>query len=145
MNSFERQVRAHVMASFVEAGRPPSLSELASALGAAGPELSAALRSLADEHCLVLLPGSESIWMAHPFSGIETDFRVTIGNRRWYANCVWDGLSILALLGDGFLDTHSPASGEPLRYAVSGGGARGDGVVHFLVRPRHFWDDIGYT
>ena len=52
--------------------------------------------------------------MAHPFSGVASDFLVTIGERTWFANCVWDGLSILALLGDGTLETHSPATGEPI-------------------------------
>lgn len=83
--------------------------------------------------------------MAHPFSGIETDFRVTVGPRRWFANCAWDGLALLALLGDGSLATHSPATGERLGFGACGGRIRGDGVVHFLVSARRFWDDIGHT
>ena len=86
--------------------------------------------------------------MAHPFSGIETDFMVTIGDRRWFANCVWDGLSILALFGGrlgGSLDTHSPATGKGLRFEISERTVHGLGVVHFLVPALHFWDDIGYT
>jgi hypothetical protein len=84
--------------------------------------------------------------MAHPFSGVETDFRVTATDgRRWMANCAWDGLAILALMGDGQLDTHSPATGESLRFEVTGGRVTGEGLVHFLVPAAHFWDDIGYT
>jgi Alkylmercury lyase len=117
-------------------------------LGASPGEVSSALRNLAEEHCLVLVPGTESIWMAHPFSGIETDFVVTLGDWQWFANCVWDGLSILALFGGeegGSLDTHSPATGERLRFEVSKGVVHGPGIVHFLVPARQFWDDIGYT
>mgnify|MGYP002260981813 CR=1 FL=1 len=44
----------------------------------------------------MLIPGTDSVWMAHPFSGVPTDFVVTINGRRWFANCVWDGLAILA-------------------------------------------------
>lgn len=148
MNEFERHVRASVYASFREQSRPPSAAELSATLGASPGEVSSALRNLAEEHCLVFVPGTESIWMAHPFSGIETDFVVTIGDRRWYANCVWDGLAILALFGGevgGSLDTHSPATGEGLRFEVSRGTVRGSAIVHFLVPARHFWDDIGYT
>lgn len=148
MNDFERHVRAAVYTSFREQSRPPSTAELSDTLGASPGEVSAALRNLAEEHCLVLVPGTESIWMAHPFSGIETNFVVTIGDRRWFANCVWDGLSILALFGGrlgGSLDTHSPATGEALRFEVSQRTVRGPGIVHFLVPARHFWDDIGYT
>jgi hypothetical protein len=148
MNEFERHVRASIYASFREQSRSSSTAELSDTLGASPGEVSSALRNLAEEHCLVLVPGTESIWMAHPFSGIETDFVVTIGDRLWFANCVWDGLSILALFGggsSGSLDTRSPATGEGLRFEVSQGTVRGLGIVHFLVPARHFWDDIGYT
>ena len=148
MNEFERYVRAAVYNSFRDQSRPPSATELSDTLGAAPGEVSSAIRNLAEEHCLVLVPDTESIWMTHPFSGIETDFVVSIGVRRWFANCVWDGLSILALFGGevgGSLDTRSPATGEGLRFEVSQGVVRGPGLVHFLVPARHFWDDIGYT
>jgi hypothetical protein len=151
MNAFERRARAAVYASFRDRSAPPSVRELAGTLNAAEDEVSSALHNLAAEHCLVLVPGTESIWMAHPFSGIETDFVVSAGGRRWFANCVWDGLSILALFdggdggGGGALDTHSPATGAPLRFEVSAGAVQGEGIVHFLVPARRFWDDIGYT
>jgi hypothetical protein len=145
MNDFERQVRATVYASFRDRSTAPSASEIADRLAASPAEVVSALRNLADEHCLVLVDGTNAIRMAHPFSGVETDFVVTIGDRKWLANCVWDGLSILALLGDGALDTSSPATAEPLRFEVRDGTVLGPGIVHFLVPARHFWDDIGYT
>jgi DNA-binding transcriptional MocR family regulator len=148
MNDFERRVRASIYNSFRDRSTPPSVRELSAALSAAEGAVSSALRNLADEHCIVLTPGTEAVWMAHPFSGIETDFVVRSGGRRWFANCVWDGLSILALFrgsGDGSLDTHSPATGAPIRFEVSAGAVHGAGIVHFLVPARCFWDDIGYT
>lgn len=145
MNAFERQIRASVYASFRDRSAPPSVADLGDTLGVSREAVSSALRKLAEEHCIVLVPDTDSIWMAHPFSGIETDFVVTIGDRQWFANCVWDGLSILALFGDGALDTHSPAIGESLCFEASGGVVHGSGIVHFLVPARHFWDDIGYT
>ena len=67
-------------------------------------------------------------------------------SRRLFANCVWDGLSIIALLGGtGRLDTHSPATGEPLVFAVVNGRVTGEGIAHFLVPAACFWDDIGFT
>ena len=83
--------------------------------------------------------------MAHPFSAVASDFVVRIGDRRWYANCVWDGLPILALFGDGTLDTHSPGTGEAIRFEVADGQVIVEGLVHFLVPARAFWDDIGFT
>lgn len=145
MNGFERDVRAAVYASFSVKSQAPTPEVLAEVTGSTRTAVISALRTLANEHCLVLLPDGESIWMAHPFSGVETDFVVTFGDRRWFANCVWDGLSILALFGDGSLDTHSPATGELLRFDVASGAVRGEGLVHFLVPARRFWDNIGYT
>ena len=132
-------------ASFRAKSQAPTPDVLAEVTGSRRAAVISALRALADEHCLVLLPDGESIWMAHPFSGVETDFRVTLGDHHWFANCVWDGLSILALFGDGSLDTHSPATGEALRFDVVSGAVQGEGLVHFLVPARRFWDDIGYT
>ena len=67
------------------------------------------------------------------------------GDRSWFANCVWDGLSILAMVGDGTLDTHSPATGAPMRFEVRDRIVSGEGLVHFLVPAARFWDDIGFT
>jgi hypothetical protein len=145
MNSLERLVRASVIQSLRDRARAPSSVELASSLGVAESAVSSALHALAGEHRLVLIPGTDSVWMAHPFSAVASDFVVRIGDRRWYANCVWDGLSILALFGDGTLDTHSPGTGEAIRFEVAESQVIGEGLVHFLVPARAFWDDIGFT
>jgi hypothetical protein len=145
MNAFERLVRAAVIQSLRDTGLAPSAAQIAATLSASEPDVSSALHSLARAHWLALAPGTDQVWMAHPFSGVETDFVVSIGERRWFANCVWDGLSILALLGDGWVNTHSPATGEPMRFQAHDGRVLGEGAVHFLVPARSFWDDIGFT
>jgi Alkylmercury lyase len=145
MTAFERAVRAAVIQWLWDRGQPPSVSAIATTVDASEAEVRVALHVLAHEHRLVLLPGTEAIWMAHPFSGVPTDVVVRVGHRQWFANCVWDGLSILSLLGDGILQTHSPASGEPIVLTASSGVVKSDAVVHFLVPARRFWDDIGFT
>lgn len=145
MTEFERRVRATVYAWFRDRAEAPSCADLAGALGVTPGEVAAALRGLHAGHCLVTRPGQDEVWMAHPFSAIETDHVVRIGDRRWFANCAWDGLAILAVLGDGTFDTRSPATGEPLRFTSRGGRVEGEGVVHFLVPAREFWHDIGHT
>jgi hypothetical protein len=145
MDTFERRVRAVAIQWLRDYSRAPTVAEISDTVEAGQPRVAAALRSLADQHRLVLVPGTEAVWMAHPFSAVATDDVVTIGARRWFANCGWDGLAILGLLGDGVLATQSPASGAPLRYVVSAGRVTGEGCVHFLVPARSFWDDIGFT
>jgi hypothetical protein len=145
MNEFQRQVRAAVIHSLRDTGRAPAAGEIAASLGTSSADVSTALQALADAHRLVLMPGTDTVRMAHPFSAVATDFVVTIGDRQWCANCVWDGLSILALLGDGVLDTHSPATGEPIRLQASAGRVSGEAVVHFLVPMRRLWEDVVFT
>ena len=145
MDTLERRVRASVIHSLRDTSRVPPTAAIAASLDESESAVSAALRALADEHRLVLIPGTDSVWMAHPFSAVATDFLVIIGDRQWYANCVWDGLAILALLGEGILETHSPATGEPIQFRVFGGRVLSEALVHFLVPARRFWDDIGFT
>jgi hypothetical protein len=145
MNAFQRRVRARVIQGLRDTSRAPANDDVASALGSSPAAVRAALHALADEHRLALLPGTDSVWMAHPFSAVPTDFVVRSGGRTWWANCVWDGLSILGHVGDGWLETHSPQSGDTIRLTVEGGRVGGDSIVHFLVPARRFWDDIGFT
>lgn len=145
MNAFERLIRARVTQAVRDTSVAPSVGELASELGVDEARVREALKALAEEHLLVLRPGTEQVWMASPFSAIPSDFVVRIGERSWFANCVWDGLSVLALLGDGTLETHSPQTGELLTFAVRDGDVRGEGIVHFLVPAACFWNDIGFT
>ena len=145
MDDFQRAVRAAVYTAFRDTTRPPTPDEVASALGAPREAVVAALRALADEHIFVLMPDDETIWMAHPFSGVSTDVVAAVGVKRWFANCVWDGLSIIGLFGDGRLETVSPATHNPLVFDVADGRVAGEGLVHFLVPAARSWDDIHYT
>jgi DNA-binding transcriptional MocR family regulator len=145
LTEVDHQVRAAIYRTLLEQGRGPSVASLASLLDVTESQVTASLRALAEAHAIVLRPGRDELWMAHPFSAMETDFVVSSGGRTWFANCVWDGLSILAMVGDGTLDTHSPATREPLRFEVRDRIVTGEGVVHFLVPAAHFWDDIGFT
>ena len=145
MDGLERHVRAAIYRSLLETGQAPSVVALGSQLEAPEAVVVTTLRALAEAHAIVLRPGTVDIWMAHPFSGVGTDFVVRSGERSWFANCVWDGLSILALVGDGSLSTHSPATGAPIRFDVRKRIVAGEGIVHFLVPAARFWDDIGFT
>jgi hypothetical protein len=146
VTEFERSARFAIYAAFRDRGEAPTTDELAAALGATHDASVRALRALADAHAIELQPDGESIWMAHPFSGTPTDFVVSIGARRWFANCVWDGFSIIGLCGGtGRLLTHSPATGAPMAFDVTDGIVHGDGIAHFLVPAARFWDDIGFT
>lgn len=132
---------------FVEDSRPPSPDEIARALGHPQIEIEAALRRLAEDHALVLAPGTPYVWMANPFSAIATPFRVESDDRRWWGNCIWDALGILASMHrDGRVSTSCPDCGEHLEIVVEGGAlAGGESIVHYALPAAQWWDDIGFN
>jgi hypothetical protein len=146
-NSLEGDVRFHVYRHFVETGRAPTIGEIASALDIPLDAVERSLRRLADDHMLVLAPGSLNVWMAHPFSAVPTPYPVETPERRYWANCAWDALAIPALLDvDARTATTCPDCAEPLTLRTRAGQLEATGaVVHFAVPPRRFWDNVGFT
>lgn len=141
------RVRSEVDRGFVEKTRPPSPDEIARAIGRPQIEIEAALHRLAERHMLVLAPGTPYVWMAHPFSAIPTSFRVESGGKRWWGNCIWDALGILASMHrDGRVSTSCPDCGEPLEAVVEDGAITdATSIVHFALPAARWWDDIGST
>ncbi len=144
---FDTNVRLAVFHAAAGSGSTPSPPELAHQLGTSLTEIDASLDRLAADRVVVLKPGTSDIWMANPFSAVETGFEVSAGNSRWYGNCIWDSLGILALVKrEGFVETPCPDCGELLRVDVARGELQPSmGIVHFAVPAAHWWDDIGYT
>jgi Alkylmercury lyase len=128
-------LRLAIYRSFVTTGAAPSIGELAREFD----DVERGLRDLADAHAIVLAAGSTEIEMAHPFSGVPTRYRVSSGGVGYFANCAWDALGIAAILGR---DTECV---RDVDLGVRSGVANGRGVIHFLVPPRRFWDDVRFT
>jgi hypothetical protein len=85
--------------------------------------------------------------MAMPFSAVPTAFRVDGLGLQWFANCAWDAFGIaVALSCDVSIATYCPDCGAAMAYGVRGGElTHRDGVVHFAVPAKQWWDDIGFT
>jgi hypothetical protein len=133
------EVRAEIYDAFIDGVSQVDASVLARRSGWVENEIGVALERLADEHRIALTRDG-SVWMAHPFAGVPTSYRSVRGDRHWYANCAWDALGILALVGDG--EVHKDGG---LLWQVEGGLVSPNGYVHLLVPARSFWDDIGFT
>jgi hypothetical protein len=146
--SFDRAVRVAVYRYTVAECAPPAADQIAHEVAATTAEVETSLRRLADAHVLVLAPGTTSIWMAAPFSAVPTPFSVSVGERRYFANCVWDALGIPACLhADARIDTDCPDCAAPLRLEVRDSALEepSEGVIHFAVPAARWWDDIGST
>ncbi len=144
----DRDIRLWIYHHFADMGIAPSPVEIATEFSLTPDGAEQALYRLQrDADALVLIPGSPYIWMAEPFSAVPTSFVVRSDARRWWGNCIWDGLAILALLGfDGEVSTACPQSGQPLRVTVAKARlVEAPGVVHFAVPARDWWRNIGFT
>lgn len=85
--------------------------------------------------------------MANPFSAIPTAYRVSAGDRWWYANCAWDAFGICAALGvDGRIETSCADCGEALTVDVIDQVPNDETLLfHSLVPASRWWDDIVLT
>jgi ribonuclease HI len=144
-SDLERAVRLFVYQHFVDTAGAPDVATIARATAIADHDVTAALRKLADQHAIVLAPASLSIWMAHPFSAVPTPYPVDAGGRTYWANCAWDAAGILSLVGDGETQTLCADCGQPAGFGVQDAALVGDGIVHFAVPPRRFWENVAYT
>ena len=147
LSSTGQSVRALVYDKFISSQRPLTPWEIAQELGTQTMVAEEALRELAAAKCLVLREGTCAIRMAMPFSTDPTPFRVTAGNRTWFANCAWDALGISSVVQEP-TRVHSACAqtGEEMVLDVSDSKLDGpQPVVHFAIPASQWWDDIVFT
>ena len=99
MNGLVRDVRLHIYQQMIETSAAPSAADVARALAIDAADVEAAFLALAEERMLVLRPGTTTIWMAMPFSNVQTPFTVISGGRAYYANCASDAFGVAAVMG----------------------------------------------
>ena len=146
-HALDARVRLHVFNSFVDDGRPPTHGETAAALGITDDEAGASYVRLSEGRVLVLAPGTLSIWMANPLSAYPTAFWVETPRGSYWGSCIWDAFGVVSMLGGtGTVRTHCADCGAPLEFHVEDGGLLpADGVAHFAVPARRWWENIGYA
>ena len=145
--SLDNAVKLAVYKHFADTGRAPLAADIAKIVQSDRSDVLQAYSRLRGQRVLVLEPDGESIRMAPPFSGVETQHTVIAAGKQYFANCAWDALGIPAAL-------HQPAeihsrceqSGEPLRLKVDLDGPEPcSWVFHCLVPAAKWWDDIVFT
>ena len=144
------QLRLYIYQFLVEHTRPPTASESAGAFGMSEDDAREAYQRLHDAHTLFLEPGTSDVRMANPLSAIATPYRVTVNGRTLFANCAWDSLGIPAMLSaDATIEAvyaGPDGSDTPAHYAIVDGALRGDdGIIHFPLPFRRWYDDLIHT
>jgi len=121
---FDTSVKLNIYETIASTTRMPTSTEVASAIDSSVPEVVQAFQRLYEKRLLVLEPGSLShIRMAPPFSGIETQHRVKIEDKIYFANC-----------------------DEPMTFQIRDGKPLPqECVIHFAVPASQWWKDIVYT
>ena len=142
-----RKVRKYVFDYFFENSRAPVLEELMRSFSLDRGEVFAALRELEAAHHILLLPGTQRILMANPFSGITTPFRDRIGGRTYFANCAWDTVSLHVMLGqDAEVDAFCHHCGEPISLKLSDGrmvsGSNPNPLIFLSVPVSKWYDNL---
>jgi hypothetical protein len=131
----------------------PAVADVAQTLGLSADDVQDAFDGLHAKRLLVPEPGDKTrIRMAPPFSAVPTSFKVHVNGarfdgKRYDANCVWDGLGILAALhADGMVRARDGHSREAMTLVIRDGSPKPTPcVIHFGVPAAHWWDDVIYT
>lgn len=79
-------IRHFIYSTFAETSRPPTTLETAGHFAIPIAAVEGAYERLGNAHHIALAPGSHGIWMAHPFSGLPTNYVTEIADKRYYGN-----------------------------------------------------------
>ena len=143
------ELRVHVYETLLGRGSPPTIAAIAATFGCEVAEARRALADLRIGKTILVHPHTGEIWMAGPFSAVETSYRVTGSTARWFANCGWDMLGVAVLAAAPVrIDAQCTDCGEPMMYEVDPAHVSASalpGVVHFLIPAARWYEDIGYT
>jgi hypothetical protein len=145
---FDTTVKLKIYETIAETTKPPTSGDVARNLSVRVDEVESAFARLHAKRLLVPEPGDPSrIRMAPPFSGVQTPFLAIVDVKSYYANCVWDGLGIIAALhDDGSVKASDGHTGEPMTIEVKHGQpVPQQCVIHFAVPAAKWWEDIIYT
>jgi len=144
------QARKMVFDHFRKHAVPPVLEDLMRQFKLEREDAFAVLRALEDAHHLKLVPGTQRILMAFPFSAIATPFRVTANGQRYFANCAWDAVALHATLGEPIrIDSRCHHCATPLQILLADGRVSRSSVpdprVYIALPASRWWEDILLT
>lgn len=145
--SLYQQVRLAIYDHLLTTGTGPTVDEIAATLALPTAQIAEAFQTLQRKHLIYFNPLNAQVQMAWPLSGIATDYAVQVKDVTIYANCAWDAFGIPAMLGiDADFDAPCAQTEAMLHIRIRDGQLeQGEGVVHFLVPPTQWYDDLVYT
>lgn len=98
MSPERSEVRKFIFDHFFDDATAPTLEEAMRKFGLPRKEAFDLFVGLQADHHILLVPGTQRILMANPYSAVTTPFRVHVGQKRYFANCAWDTVSMHVML-----------------------------------------------
>lgn len=140
-------LRVFIYDELLDRGTPPTITGIASHFGVAPNAARDALAALRIGKTILVHPQTGEVWMAGPFAAAETPYRVSRGDRQWWANCAWDMFGVAVIVGAPVrVDTQCTDCGEPMTLVCDPDTPPNEeGVVHFLVPARRWYENVGFT
>lgn len=144
LNDFDFQVRGVLTRQIADLGHAPARQDLAAMLRTAPAEIDRSLQRLHDAQALLLHPHCCEPWVVHPFALSPGSCWVEVGERGWWANCVYCAMGIAAAVGsDAAIHTRLGGEREPLTIAIRNGEVReAELLLHLATPVRHWWDNV---
>lgn len=109
-----------------------------------------ALHQLTAARHIALVPGTDRILMAFPFSAVATPFRVEARERSYFGNCSWDAIAFHTMLAEPVrVRSACHHCAQPIAVDLADGSATRvdppEALVHLALPPSRWWDDIVTT
>ena len=96
-----KRARKYVFDYFYENTYGPVLEEVMREFHLDREKAGLLFKEMEASHYILLVPGTQRILMANPFSAVTTPFVDTIDGKRYFANCAWDTVSLHVMLNRG--------------------------------------------
>ena len=141
------RMRMFVYDHLIATGFMPSIDDIAGHLQLSRVEATERLGGLKIGKTILVHPTTGEIWMAGPFSATETQYRVVGRRASWWANCAWDMFGVATIVGEAVgIETHCTECGDPWTLTADPQSPPAqEGIVHFLLPARKWYEDIGFT
>ena len=145
-----QDARKFVFDHFREQGVPPILEQFMERSHLSRAEAFEILQALEAAHHLKLVPGTQRILMAFPFSAIATPFRVHADGKTYYANCAWDSVAFHAMLdAPTRIESRCHHCASAVTVELAGGrmtrATPSEPLVYLALPAAKWWEDIVNT
>jgi hypothetical protein len=143
-----RQLLVFVYDQLLARGTPPTSGDIAAHFGTTPDQALLALSKMNLGKTMLPNPRTGEIWMAGPFSAVPTPYEVSADGVQWWANCAWDMFGIPIVADRPVrIDARCTDCGETMTFDIDPRQptVSAEGLVHFLVPARRWYDDIGFT